>query len=305
MFVKKLTIEQFGRIGYKSFSFEQPLIVFAGKETEEIFAALCVALGNRILRFQTTMYRFTEKSKIYAEIEKSGKVYTVEAVYDEGAPEYCSVCIYHGGRQLSDEERATVFRTSIEEEECSYYINRYDYYRYVPFAELDFTKKLAVYRLGLQEENRKEFSERTDGIGNTYTFRKELKKFHNKFFTLPISLYKQIWLTLEEDGTFVAEDVRPRKDLSAAEKEVLQYLSFIEVNRFWGEVQKTMGRTIRKPLFIKNLPYYINYCVDMAPLMEQTLALGRQIFLFMDNRDDAQRQFSGIVEKQIICCEQI
>ena len=73
MFVKKLTVEQFGRIGYKSFLFEQPLTVFAGEETEEIFAALCVVLDNRLLRFQTTRYCFTDKSKFYAEIEKAEK----------------------------------------------------------------------------------------------------------------------------------------------------------------------------------------------------------------------------------------
>ena len=66
MFVKKLTVEQFGRIGYKSFLFEQPLTIFAGEETEEIFAALCVVLDNRLLRLQTTRYCFTEKSKLYA-----------------------------------------------------------------------------------------------------------------------------------------------------------------------------------------------------------------------------------------------
>ena len=138
MFVKKLTIEQFGRIGYKSFVFEQPLTVFAGRESEEIFAALCVVIDNRLLRLQTTRYCFTEKSKFYAEIEKDGKVYTAEAAYDECAPAHCTVCVHSDGRRLSDEERIAVFQTSIEEEECSYFINRYDYSRYVPFAELDF-----------------------------------------------------------------------------------------------------------------------------------------------------------------------
>ena len=56
MFIKKLTLEQFGRIGYKSFVFEQPLTVFAGRESEEIFAALCVVIDNRLLRLQTTRY---------------------------------------------------------------------------------------------------------------------------------------------------------------------------------------------------------------------------------------------------------
>ena len=154
MFVKKLTIEQFGRIGYKSFVFEQPLTVFAGRESEEIFAALCVVIDNRLLCLQTTRYCFTEKSKFYAEIEKDGKVYTAEAAYDESAPNHCVVRIYYGGRLLSNEERTAAFQTSFEEEECSYFLNRYDYSRYVPFAELDFAKKLADYRQGLQEENR-------------------------------------------------------------------------------------------------------------------------------------------------------
>lgn len=143
MFVKKLTVEQFGRIGYKSFSFEQPLTAFAGEETEEIFAALCVVFDNRLLRFQTTRYCFTDKSKFYAEIEKSGKVYMAEAAYDESVQDHCVVRFYCGGRLLSCEERTAAFQTSFEEEECSYFLNRYDYSRYVPFAELDFAKKLA------------------------------------------------------------------------------------------------------------------------------------------------------------------
>ena len=161
--------------------FEQPLTIFTVDETEEIFAALCVVLDNRLLRLQTTRYCFTEKSKLDAEIEKDGKVYTAEAAYDESAPNHCVARIYCGGRLLSNEERTAVFQTSFEEEECSYFINRYNYNRYVPFAELDFTKKLSDYRQGLQEENRHIFSARTEGIGLTHTFRNVLKNFCEKF----------------------------------------------------------------------------------------------------------------------------
>ena len=152
MFIKKLTVEQFGQIGYKSFSFEKPMTVFAGEEAEEVFAALCVVLDNRRLRLQTTRYCFTEKSKFCAEIEKDGKVYTAEAAYDESAPNHCVVRIYYGGRLLSNEERTAAFQTSFEEEECSYFLNRYDYSRYVPFAELDFAKKLMSYRQGCRRK---------------------------------------------------------------------------------------------------------------------------------------------------------
>ena len=297
MFVKKLTVEQFGRIGYKSFSFEQPLTVFAGEETEEIFAALCVVLDNRLLRLQTTRYCFTEKSKLYAEIEKDGKVYMAEAAYDESAPNNCVVRIYCGGRLLSNEERTAAFQTSFEEEECSYFLNRYDYSRYVPFAELDFAKKLADYWSGLQEENRKEFSARTDGIGLTHTFRKILKNFCDKFLPQQFRIEKRLWLTMDGEGCFSAKDVRPRKDLSATEDMLLQYFCFLEVNRFWGEVQKAMGRTVQKPLFIGALADSIDFCIDLASLLMPAFGLGRQVFLFTSDEHIGERLRS--TEKQV------
>ena len=287
MFVKKLTVEQFGRIGYKSFLFEQPLTIFAGEETEEIFAALCVVLDNRLLSSQTTRYCFTEKSKLYAEIEKDGKVYTAEAAYDESAPNHCVARIYCGGRLLSNEERTAVFQTSFEEEKCSYFIDRYDHYsRYVPFAELDFTKKLSDYRQGLQEENRHIFSARTDGIGLTHTFRKILKNFCDKFLPQPLRIEKRLWLTMDEKGRFLAaKDALPRKDLSATEDTLLQYFCFLEVNRFWGEVQKAMRRTVQKPLFIGALAYKIDFCIDLASLLKSALGLDRQVFVFTRNKN--------------------
>ena len=285
MFVKKLTVEQFGRIGYKSFSFEQPLTAFAGEETEEIFAALCVVFDNRLLRFQTTRYCFTDKSKFYAEIEKDGKVYTAEAAYDENAPNHCIVRFSCGGRLISNEERTAAFQTSLEEEECSYFINRYNYNRYVPFAELDFTKKLSDYRQGLQEENRHIFSARTDGIGLTHTFRKVLKNFCDKFLPQQLRIEKRLWLTMDEENRFLAKDALPRKDLSATEDTLLQYFCFREVNRFWGEVQKAMGRTVQKPLFIGALADNIDFSIDLTLLLEQTLGFDRQLFVFTRNKN--------------------
>ena len=299
MFVKKLTVEQFGRIGYKSFSFEQPLTAFAGEETEEIFAALCVVFDNRLLRFQTTRYCFTDKSKFYAEIEKSGKVYMAEAAYDESVQDHCVVRFYCGGRLLSCKERIAAFQTSFEEEECSYFINRYDYSRYVPFAELDFAKKLADYWSGLQEENRKEFSARTDGIGLTHTFRKILKNFCDKFLPQQFRIEKRLWLTMDGEGCFSAKDVQPRKDLSATEDTLLQYFCFLEINRFWGVVQNATGRAVQKPLFIGALWDSIDFSIDLASLLMPAFGLGRQVFLFARDKNIAERM-GDIDKKQVI-----
>ena len=299
MYIKKLTIEHFGRIEYKSFHFCDSLNVLAGKNTQAVFAALCVALCNRLLRFQVSPYCLMENSRIYAEIEAGGADYVSETVYCADAPEHCETSVYCGRRKLTEEELRAVFHVSMEEEECSYFVNRYDYYRYVPFVEPDYSQKLAEYRKALQEENRQEFSERTDGAGTTQTFRRELKNFCYGFLPQPIRIEKQLLLTLGEDGAFLAKDVRPRMDLSATEEVLMQYLCFLEVNRFWNEVQKLMGRTVKKPLFISALPDHIDFCVDLASLLERALELNRQVFLFTGDKD-IKKRLDATKEKRII-----
>lgn len=304
MFVKKLTLERFGQFGYKNFNFCDSLNVIAGEDTRAVFAALCVALCNRLLRFQVSPYCLMENSRIYAEIVAGGADYVSETVYCADAPEHCETNVYCGGRVLAEEERRAVFHASTEEEGCSYFVNRYDYYRYVPFAELDYSKKLAEYRKALQEENRQEFSERTDGAGTTHTFRRELKKFCCGFLPQPIRVEKRLLLTMDKDGAFLAKDVRPRMDLSATEEVLVQYLCFLEVNCFWSEVQKLMGRTAKKPLFISALPDHIDFCVDLTQLLEQTLELNRQVFLFTGDKRIRER-VKNVAEKQVIYCEQL
>lgn len=284
MFVKKLTLEHFGRFEYKSFHFCDSLNVLAGEDTRAVFAALCVALCNRLLRFRVSPYCFSENSRIYAEIEAGGADYVSETVYSADAPEHCETNVYCGGRRLTEEERRTVFHVSLEEEECSYFVNRYDYYRYVPFVELDYSKKLAEYRKALQEESRQEFSERTDGAGTTHTFRRELKRFCNGFLPQPIRLEKRLWLTMDEDGSFLSEDVRPRTDLSTTEEVLFQYSCFLQVNRFWGGMQRVMGCTVEKPLFISALVDNIDESICLSPLLAEALSLGKQVFLFTDDK---------------------
>ncbi len=246
-------------------------------------------LDNRLLRLQTARFFFTETSRVCAEIEQDETLYTVEAAYDERAPEHCSVLVYFGGRLLSAEERTATFQTSVEEEECSYFINRYDDCSCVSFAELDFTKKIAGYRQSLSEENRQELSARTDGIGRTHTFRRGLKKYCTEFLPIPLRIEKGLWLTMDKGGCFSVKGEQPHRDLSATEDMLLQYLCFLETNRFWGELQKELGRTVQKPLLIGALADRIDFCIDLTLLLEQALALGRQAFVFTWDKDIENR----------------
>ena len=286
MFVKKLTLEQFGRFEYKSFNFCDSLNVIAGEKARAVFAALCVALCNRLLRFQVSPYCLMEGSRIRAEIEGDGADYVSESVYCADAPEHCETNVYCGARKLTEEERRALFHVSMEEE------------------ELDYSKKLAEYRKALQEENRQEFSERTDGAGTTHTFRRELKRFCDGFLPQQIRIEKQLLLTMDEDGAFLAKDTWSRMDLSATEEVLKQYLCFLEVNRFWDDVQKLMGRSVKKPLFISALPDHIDYCVDLTQLLEETLSFGRQVFLFTGDKRIGER-LQNVGEKQVIYCEQL
>ena len=133
------------------------------------------------------------------------------------------------------------------------------------------------------------FSARTDGIGLTHTFRKILKNFCDEFLPQQLRIEKQLWLTMDEDGRFSAKDVQPRKDLSATEDTLLQYYCFLEVNRFWSEVQKLMGRTVQKPLFIGALADNIDFCIDLASLLEKASDLDRQVFVFTRDKNVAER----------------
>ena len=303
MYVKKLKAERFGGHANREFDFCPSLNAIAGMDMRAIFAALSVALCNRLLRFQVSPYCLTENSHICAEIEAGGAGYVSETVYCADAPDCSETNVYCGGRKLTEEERRALFHVSMEEEECSYFVNRYDYGRYVPFATLDHSKKLAEYRKALQEENRQEFSERTDGAGTTHTFRRELKRFCDGFLPQQIRIEKQLLLTMDEDGAFLAKDTWSRMDLSATEEVLKQYLCFLEVNRFWDDVHKLMGRSVKKPLFISALPDHIDYCVDLTQLLEETLSFGRQVFLFTGDKRIGER-LQNVGEKQVIYCEQ-
>ena len=299
MVIRKLILENFGRIEKQSFDFSDSLNVIMGEDPSVLLAALSVALCNRMLRFQLTRYCFQEKSRIYAEIRSGGTDYISETVYCGDAADHSETKMYCGGRRLTEEERSAIFQTSAEEEECSYFINPYDYARYVPFAELDFSRKLTQYRKALQGKNRQAFSERTAGAGITQSFQQELEKFCDAFFPQTIRLEKQLLLTIDEDGLLIAKDRFPRRGLSATEATLFQYFCFTEVNRFWGNVQNSMGRTVKKPLFLSRLPDEIDECIDLAPLLARALDLGRQTFLFTKDRE-IERRFGADMEKNTI-----
>lgn len=285
MTLTKLTIEYCGGIGCRSFALDLPVTVFAGEGREDVFAALCALTGSRRAGQQTCLAR---AGRLFAEAVCDGERYTIEARCAEGAPAGCIAGVRRGSRELSPEEGAALFSSSAEEESCSYFMaEEGGIDRGQPFSQTFARYLKAAAEEGAAFGERMDgaaFGERTDGAGVTQTFRRLLRAQIKGFAPRPVCIQKQLYLTLDERGNFTAKDAQPRKDLSATERTLLEYMSFIEVNRFWGEVRRAMGRTGERPLFVLSLADSIDESIDLAPLFAEAASLGRQVFAF--SRDE-------------------
>lgn len=299
MFIRKLSVSNFGRIKHEEYKFSNRLVLFKGNDLQEVIAALCVVSCNNILRFQPTRYRFTDGSRLHAQIEHDGRLYEVEGLYDEAAPDNCSVRVCYGGAELTKEEQAEIFCTGLEEEECSCFINRYDYFRYAPFEEHDFTKKLNEYFRYIHSGKLREFLDRRHERCDEELFIYTLKNFCRRFKAVPVRRDKDIWLTMGNDGLFVVEDSRrvPVR-ISAEEDVLLQYMCFLHTNRFWSEVWSRSGYAAKKPIIIRQFIGCIDYTADVPQLLDSTLEFGRQVFVFDESKNRRLPEISA--EKQVI-----
>lgn len=271
----KLTLEHFGRIGCRSFDLSAPVTVFAGEAREDVFFSLCLLTGSRCIKPQVRLVR---ESRLFLEAAEDGEQYTLEARYRDHTPENCHIDVRRGTRELP-QGRAALFSESVEEEACSYF---------GADEKERYSETFARYIKAILEE-RKTFGERTDGAGLTNTFRRLLREHIKGFEPQPVRIEKRLYLSLDEAGNFTARDAQPRKDLSATEQTLLEYLSFLEVNRFWGEVHREMGRMRERPLYILSLADGIDECIDLAPLLKKAAALGRQVFVFSRDKKIAER----------------
>ena len=93
---------------------------------------------------------------------------------------------------------------------------------------------------------------------------------------------------MDADGAFVAESGWAhcnvdRSRLAAADGVLFDYFCFLEINRFWGAVRRKTGSAVLKPLFVgSELADMTDIGIDLSPVMSETLALGRQTFLFTE-----------------------
>lgn len=274
MQIEELCIENFGPIKNFGAKFCDKLNVICSEFWPDILAVLGLVAGSKVVGFNFTRHAFTQNTRIYASISGNFGKAEVELFYDSESAHGCADKIILNGSSSSFKELRASIGVSLEEEECSVFINEHDYRRYMPFAEYDFTRKLNSY-LKYAPQSDKEC------VMDTPQLKEVLHGFISSFEPVPINSSKNMRLSITNDGVFVPLwHGEVRHDLSALEREIFNYLCFVEINKFWGQVAHKCHLEELLPLFIGDLICRIDEAADITPLIDNALTLGRQTFLF-------------------------
>lgn len=277
MQIEELRIENFGPIKNFGAKFCDKLNVICSEFWPDILAVLGLVAGSKVVGFNFTRHAFTQNTRIYASISGNFGKAEVELFYDSESAHGCADKIILNGSSSSFKELRASIGASLEEEECSVFINEHDYRRYMPFAEYDFTSKLNSY-LKYAPQSGKEC------VMDTPQLKEVLHGSISSFEPVAINSSKDMWLLITNDGVFVPlRHGEERQDLSAAEQTIFNYLCFAEVNAFWGQAVDKCHIKERLPLYIGDFICFIDEATDITPFISRALALGRQTFLFFSD----------------------
>ena len=240
MILKKLTIEQFGKIQHFETSFDPKLSVIFDSNSDFIVRAIGIATNNRILAGRITKGMLSVNTCIRAEIEAQGTMLLVTA---RGQPSECGweydVCKTDRMESMSPSKLFRSIRLCEEEESLTYY--RYN-------GKDRYSERFLHYKDPERYYTNGEFQKRTDGAGLTRSFRACLAEY--------MKVHKA-------DGT---------------DRRQVDFLCYLHVIKFWDCFQDIRDMHHEKwPIIIEAGEQFGN--PDFAELLETQGALGRQLLL--------------------------
>ena len=207
-----LRIENFGAIKNFYMKFGGKLNVICSEYWADILAVLGLVAGSKVIGFNFTRYVFNTYTRIYAAISGNFGKANIDLFYDGSEAHDCGRRIILNGEKAAEEDLRKAIGASLEEEECSVFINEHDYRRYVPLAEYDFTRKLNLYLNYVPKNGNRD-------IMGTPQFKEVLHGFISSFEPVPINSSKDMWLSITKDGVFFPLwRGEVRQDLSASER---------------------------------------------------------------------------------------
>jgi hypothetical protein len=121
------------------------------------------------------------------------------------------------------------------------------------------------------------FSEMTNGVGVTRSFRSFLSSFIKEFEPEQINKEKDLWLCLKETGEFVVTKGEAGEEATDfSEDDFLKYnlICFLNLVKFWDEFNDLRSiNAIKTPVVIK-LPD--NFIFDLNCLIEKVIQIKSQ-----------------------------
>lgn len=240
MILKKLTIEQFGKIQHYETSFDPKISVISHPNADFIVRAIGVATNNRTLAGCITKGMLSVNTYIRVEIEAQGTMLLVTA---RGQPSECGweydVCKTEHMESMSPSKLFRSIRLCEEEEALTYY--RYN-------GKDRYSERFLHYKDPERYYKNGEFQKRTDGAGLTRSFRACLTEY--------MKVHKA-------DGT---------------DRRQVDFLCYLHVIKFWDCFQDIRDMHHEKwPIIIEAGEQFGN--PDFAELLETQGALGRQLLL--------------------------
>lgn len=269
MLIKRIQIEDFEGIDHFESSFDSQLAVLSPEIADTFVKAIGVILKSKYLAGGDVDVK--KSTVIKAEIEISETVYYISATGLPDAKSFDYVVTTKEGNPCDDFYE--MIHQSQEEERLSCFT--YD-------RKNRFSDKFKYYKDSEKYYSKKEFSGLTDGIGDTRLFRAclndHIKRSNQDFSKDGIGA-----IIIDDTGRMVL-DGKPspfeRELLSESDSVVFEFLSFLNVCRFWQEIEEIRDLNhINWPVIIFDLAESLGDSKALSDYVKEALLSNRQIFI--------------------------
>lgn len=272
MFIRYISIENFGGIDAWEASLKPELNLLDSRHTEEIAAAVSALLCHSAASVAAKQW-LRAQTRLAATVCLDGEEYTV--------------CAYprSGRLRLLATDRSGAEVTAQYQYALSHCAEQ-DAVEI--FDGNDPSPPLLLARYYCREK-RDGLSGRTERLTDTQTFRSYLRRYIRDFHPETIPSRKDYQATLNSLGEFevTAPGCGSKCDLSETEKKLFRYVCFLNVAEFWADIEKIRDlHHERKPLLIQNFLEFLDESVCIDGLIARTQQLERQIILLTSPLDE-------------------
>ena len=269
MILKNITIQNLGSIDYLSQEFSDRINIINTRQTDEMFYAIKLSLNHKTPPQEEIK---TDKStRIDATVNLGGEDFDITIAPDESGM-LRLVCYGSGG--LTDTNQYLYLSSHCEEQDNA---DTYD------GENPDSVPKFLQYLSEDYYFPDRELSEKTDGLSDIKSFRRQLRLFVNEFEPRLIREGKQYEIRMDKNGRYtVRSRISPSETVHLSESENLlfSYLCFLYNAKFWDDFNEMRDlNRVKKPLIVKSLLERIDEGIDITEILDQTKKTERQVII--------------------------